>query len=475
MAKRKREKRRKTPTSWQNLLSNATNPLLLVNGERQVAFANQALADWVGLPIDRIIGRFVEYHSERAFEGSEEGSELLSGLCPPPAALAGNHVRGTLASVGRDGRLHHRRGEFLPIGVEGAIAVLAVLENVDLTVEEMAKPSSATDADSLHRQLRQLRRDAKKRYSLASLVGESTCMKRARAQVEVAARSRAHSLIIGPARSGRSHVAKAIHYTATSGTDSPLVELNCRILTEELLRKGVDSLHRDTSSLPTLLLIDIDELNDSVKSQFADQWRQLALKCQIIATIERKPTAITLLDDELLSIVAMITIELFPLSKRREDIPLLTQFFLEEANVDNPRQVGSTSAEVFEWLTLYSWPGEIAELRETIYAAHANCSGGEIQVSDLSTTLHHAAQAAQFAELPTEMIALDEFLAGIESELILRALEQSQGNKALAARLLGMTRPRLYRRLVQLNLTENSAWDLDPEDDSSEESAATEE
>jgi DNA-binding NtrC family response regulator len=85
-----------------------------------------------------------------------------------------------------------------------------------------------------------------------------------------------------------------------------------------------------------------------------------------------------------------------------------------------------------------------------IAAAHAAATSHEITPADLPALVHHAVKAAALPRREPEKIVLDELLESIEREVITRALAQSGGNKSAAAELLGMTRPRLYRRLVQL-------------------------
>jgi DNA-binding NtrC family response regulator len=324
------------------------------------------------------------------------------------------------------------------------------LESRDLAPDEIAQSISVpSEADALHRQLRQLRRDTSKRYSIAGLAGESATMRQVRSQVAAAARSRAHVLITGNPGSGRSHVARAIHFASPASTAASLVTLDCRLLTEDMLRRGLDALRRgDGNVLPTLLLLEIGHLPASFQRELAKLLTPRERDCQILGTIEFDAT----LDDDLQALIGTISIELPPLNTRLGDLPLLAQLFLEESNVDSSRQVGSISPAAVEQLALYAWPGEVEELQSVIAEAHGHCQGHEIQVADLPATLHHASQAAQYAELPMEMISLEAFMAGIERELVLRSLDQAQGNKALAARLLGITRPRLYRRLVQLGL-----------------------
>jgi len=87
-----------------------------------------------------------------------------------------------------------------------------------------------------------------------------------------------------------------------------------------------------------------------------------------------------------------------------------------------------------------------------VAAAHQLAELPHITPGDLPAKLHVALEAAARPRKREETIVLEDFLARIEEELIRRAMAKAKGNKTKAARLLGMTRPRLYRRLVQLGL-----------------------
>jgi DNA-binding NtrC family response regulator len=153
-----------------------------------------------------------------------------------------------------------------------------------------------------------------------------------------------------------------------------------------------------------------------------------------------------------LNAVSTITIELPRLSDRLQDLPVLAQYFLEACNHGSGKQVGSIRPDALDLLALYSWPGELNQLREAIAAAHRAATTDQLSAADLPAIVQHASGAAKRSRREPERIVLDELLATIEKEAIVRALAQTGGNKSEAALLLGMTRPRLYRRLVQLGL-----------------------
>ena len=163
------------------------------------------------------------------------------------------------------------------------------------------------------------------------------------------------------------------------------------------------------------------------------------------------------LDPLLIDAISTIAIRVPRLVDRLEDLPILAQFFLEACNRSNSKQVGSLRPDALDSLALYSWPGELDQLRETIEAAHAACTSHAIAAADLPPIFHQAFRAAAHVRRQPERIVLDELLAAIEKEAIVRALAQAGGNKSEAATLLGMTRPRLYRRLVQLGLVSDEA------------------
>lgn len=480
-----------TPTiaALAGLLDASSRPVYAVDARRQIVYCNDALARWLGLEAARVIGRLVEYHSEAAAEGTtlRQAAGPLADLCPPPQALGGSQCVGTIGCVGRGGRLVHRRADFVPLvtGVESAVSplgsaagdgqsgggVLVVLAPTDLSPHELsAELSAEPSGDELHRAIRRFRRSQSAEYASGSLLGESSAMRRVRAQVAAAAASPVNVLVRGRRGSGRAHVARAIHYQALAGAVGRLVPVDCELANEELLRRAIDALRsaQQDRHRATLLLVNLEQLPPALQSQLLATIQDAAFQARLIATIgidldpggaderaleQASPGVIRPLVDAL----STITIDVPRLVDRLEDLPVLVQCFLEASNRGHAKQIGSVRAQALDLLALYRWPGELDELQSVVSAAHAASTTHEIGPADLPAMIHHAAHSAALPRRTTEKIVLDEWLASVERELITRAMAQSGGNKTAAAELLGMTRPRLYRRLVQLGMAGEDA------------------
>jgi transcriptional regulator of aromatic amino acid metabolism len=494
-------KTRATTGSLLELLNHSSRPVYAIDSRRRIVYCNEALAAWLELEPDRVVGRLVEYHSEPIEEQQGEAAAPLADLCPPPRALSGEPCSATISCAGRDGRLAHRRADFIPLvstirhrGNElRGVSVLILLGDEDLSAEDLTTEITAhSPADELHRIIRRFRRTQAASYSIDSLLGSSAVMQKVRVQVAAAAASGANTLILGRPGTGRRHIARAIYYRAAAEPASKLFPVDCRSATEDQLRRAFESLRvaDDPRNRPTLLLENLDRLNPQLQSQLVHAITNSGLRVRLLATcgadaslapeaakLDRTPldqaspdvsgepnttlssddaSAALSVDRALINFIATITITTPRLAERLDDLPVLAQCFLEACNRDSGKQVGSLRADALDQLALHSWPGELDELREAIAAAHTACDAHEITSSHLPDVIHHAAQAASRPRKRTERIVLDDLLAQIEREAIVRALAQADGNKTEAADLLGMTRPRLYRRLVQLGLVSES-------------------
>jgi transcriptional regulator with GAF, ATPase, and Fis domain len=433
-------------------------PIYLLDAGRRIVFCNQALLSWVGCAHGDLQGRVSNYHTGADVAGLDA---LAAGLAPPPAAPLCD-LTAIVACPGPDGRLRRRRAKFVALAAEAEhpSALMALVDTADLPEAEPSLPAGTEpEAAWLHERIRIFHRRAAARLGIERLLGDSLLMRRVRAQVAMAAASAASVWIAGPPGSGRQRTAEAIHYAA-EGAAGALFPLDCAVLSGELVISTVQALaaRRPSAERPagsTLLLADVDLLPPDVQTSLAQALCGRAPSLRLIATA-RQPL------DELLPpgkfrqdlglTLSTISIHLPSLAERREDLPLVAQLFLEEVNARGGKQLAGFSREALDALHAYPWPGNLDELAAMVSLAHQQAVGPQIALADLPDEIHLTAAAAARPRKPEETIVLDEFLGRVQRELIQRALRRAKGNKTRAARLLGMTRPRLYRRMVQLGL-----------------------
>jgi transcriptional regulator with AAA-type ATPase domain len=441
-------------------LSGGIAPIYILDDARRIVYCNTACARWSGTKISDLVGRECAFHTPSEPDGP---AAVAAGLCPPPKVFSGQTRTAMVSCLRPDGSLAHRRGHFFPLddGQDESSPVLVILDRED------ASPSLAQPADGqasepspdlqLHEQLRRLRLLMAGRFHAESLLGSHPWIVRARAQIALAAQTRANVLCLGPRGAGKAHAAKAIHYSQRES--GHFVPLSCAVLEPNSLRASLRSLwqkHSATSgSAATVLLEEVDRLPAEAQEELLGLLRSALPAVRVIATTD-KPVAELIAEgefsSELAGLLSTITIELPPLGERSDDIPILAQAFLEEANAEGIKQLGGFSTDAIDQLLVYPWPGNVDELRSLVREAHDRAHGGEVTARDLPEKIEWAADATAHPRRSDDPIVLEEFLAGVEKELITRALRRAKGNKSKAARLLGLTRPRLYRRLIQLGL-----------------------
>lgn len=430
----------------------ASAPCYLVSADRTIVQANAALCRWVELTATEVLGRRVAYHSEPEPTGAASAAPApLASLCPPPAALAGERMTGAISTQDRAGRLVRRRADFMPLASEAAPAcpVLVVADAVDLDPGEATRSNADSDDPSeLHAALLRLRTEDSARALHPGLIGTSPAAALVRSRIEAAIASQASVLVRGEPQTQPAELARLV-FQRSAAVAARLVVVDADLLPAEAAINRIGKALASEDQ-PSLLIERIDALDASGQNLVADL--VVGDGPRLLATA--LPTAE--LDATLGAKAAAIEINLLPLADRHDDLPLLVQAAVESVNAVSEKQLAGCSPEALDMLTLHAWPGGFSELQDAVAQAHERAEGRTIAAADLPIALRQAALAAELPSRRHEAIILDEFLGTIERELVERALERSQGNKAEAARLLGMTRPRLYRRLARLGMLDTN-------------------
>ncbi len=450
-------RRRSVARELASLLDASTRPVYALDDRRRIVFCNPACSDWLGVAADELIGRRCDYQAS-----SPHDVDVTAALCPPPEAFAGTTVEAELVCPLAAGGLSRRRAHFLPLLREdGDAAVLAVVAAEDQAEQDRERPLEPLDSAALHGRLAELYHQVRAPYQLQRLVGESPAIRHVRDQVQLAIGGPARVAVVGPAGSGCEQVARAIHGGGDPQAAAPLMPLTCSLLDPDLLQTTVTAFLRRVGQQPpqspgTLLLLDVDELSLDSQLELLALLRLPQFALRTIVTARQSLLELAggdAFQSELALALSTLVIELPPLSRRRQDIPYLAQQFLEEFNGAGGKQLAGFTVEALDRLCGLPWPGDVDELAAIVNEACQAAEGSSVRPGDLPRRVDLLASAA--AHPPPagdETIKLDEFLSEVESELIGRAMQRARGNKARAARLLGINRQRLLRRLSQLGL-----------------------
>jgi two-component system response regulator HydG len=329
-----------------------------------------------------------------------------------------------------------------------------------------------------HRRLREevkrLREVVDEAGRFGELLGASPAMRRVHGLLERIAGSDASVLVTGETGTGKELAARALHERSRRRT-GPFVAINCAAMPEPLLESELFGHARgaftDARTARTGLLVQanggtllLDEIGDmplalQPKLLRALQERtarpvggdtEIPFDARIVATTNRDLDAAAeegRFREDLYFRINVIHVEMPPLRARGSDVLLLAQHLLRRCATAAGKQITGFSHEAAKRLLAYSWPGNVRELANCVEHAVALALYDQIGLEDLPEKIvsYHHSHVVVAADDPSELAPLEE----VERRYILRVLETVGGNKTIAARVLGVGRKTLYRKLEQ--------------------------
>lgn len=326
----------------------------------------------------------------------------------------------------------------------------------------------------LTEQVRLLKASSEDASSFGDMIGKSPAMVKLYDQLDRIAQSDAAVLVTGESGTGKELVCRSIH-AHSRRAKKPFVAVNCAALTETLLESElfghVKGAFTDARSQRrglfaeanggTLLLDEMGEMPMSMQVKLlraleertvrpvgSDQETPFDVRV-LTATNRDLETAVTegRFREDLYYRINVIGLELPPLRSRGTDILRLAEHFLKQFAAAESKSVDGLAEGVAEKLLSYSWPGNIRELRNVIERAVALTRYDKITIEDLPEKINNFQCGTVFIGGldPSELVSMEE----IERRYITHVIEAAGGNQTQAARILGLDRKTIYRKLRQ--------------------------
>ena len=309
-------------------------------------------------------------------------------------------------------------------------------------------------------------------YGLEKIIGRCPAMQEVLDRIRQVADSKASVLIEGESGTGKELVARAIHGLSPRKS-GPFVAVHCAALSPQLLEselfgheKGAftGAIERRAGRFEqaqggTLFLDEIGEIDASTQVKLLRVLgertlervggnQEISVDVRLVAATNRNLESMVKAGkfrEDLFFRIRVVEIHLPPLRERREDIPVLADYFLREFTSENAKSGIEFSREVMEGMQKYPWPGNIRELRTAVEHGVVMVKGKRIELADLPAGLSKSGKGRG-----VETGRLEGNLVEMEKAAIQKALTQTGSNITLAANQLGISRRTLHRKLADL-------------------------
>jgi two-component system NtrC family response regulator len=355
--------------------------------------------------------------------------------------------------------------------------VSLALSHQRLAEEERRAAEERERAAQLEQRVEALKEELATTRGYGRVVGESRAWAEVLSQAAKVAPTETTVLLAGESGTGKEVVARIVHRGSPRAA-GPFVALNCAALPETLLESELFGHEKgaftgahaaragsiEQAAGGVLFLDEVGEMSPAVQAKLlrvlqerefkrVGGTRSLHADVRVIAATNRDLKAALArgeFREDLYYRLNVFAISLPPLRERTDDILPLAEAFLEELARRVGRPAAGISRAAREILLGYSWPGNVRELRNVLERATILCDGGLISAEHLPIELSRREEASRSAAAGFPAGGVD--LRVVERDLIVKALVTSKNNRARAARLLGLTRAQLYRRLQKHGL-----------------------
>jgi len=431
------------------ILESISDGVFTVDLDWRITSFNRAAEEITGVPREEAIGRHCS-------------DVLRSSMCGADCALQQTLKNGK-PIIGSSAYIIDVQGNRIPISI--STAVLRDAAGRVIGGAETIRDLSEVEA---------LRQELEGKYRVGDLTSRSPLMQRLFEVLPAIAASPSTVLILGETGTGKELVARTIH-SLSPRNQGPFIAVNCGALPDTLLESELfgykagafTGAQKDKpgrfalSKGGTILLDEIGEISSALQVRLLRVLQERIYE-PLGATRSEKTDArvITatnkdlaeevrrgIFREDLYYRVNVIRLELPPLRRRKEDIPLLVEEFISRFNRLQQKHVLGIEAEALSLMMAYDWPGNIRELENAIERAFIVCNEGRIGIRHLPEELTaHTMPTGADVDVRSAHDILD-------TQAILAALERNRFNRSAAARDLGVHKTTLYRKMKKLGIS----------------------
>lgn len=336
----------------------------------------------------------------------------------------------------------------------------------------------ALDTKNLSRQVETLKKQLAEKNVTEELIGVSDEYKQVLKQVKIIAPTNMTVMIQGESGTGKEIIARMLHRLSMR-SDKIMVAVDCGAIPDTLVESelfghekgaftGADNVKEgkfEQANGGTLFLDELTNLTEANQMKLLRVLEERKLQkiggkklidvdVRIIAACNVKLSDAVRegkFRSDLYYRLNEFHINIPLLKDRKDDIPVLTKHFIDNANNEFSKSVKSFDTEAAKMLFNYNWPGNVRELKNAVRRAVLLAEGDFITTNELSID-HTISPAVNSHIIDPKNISLDDATKHVEKEMIIKALEQTSGNKIKAAKMLNMNRKTLYRKIKTLEL-----------------------
>jgi len=449
------------------LLESMAEGVFTLNEHGRITSWNPAMRQITGYTEQEALGKTCEMLSfnrclDRNCPGDAGTCGILHGQEVRPKECVLRHKDGFDIPVLKNARAI-KESDGTIIGVVETLTDLSQLKRAEVRVEEASRLLG-------------------ERHQFENIIGKSHRMQAVFESLEMAAASDATVLVQGDSGTGKELVAGAVHYHSHR-KQNLLVAVNCSALPESLLESELfghvrgaftgavrDRIGRfEEADGGTLFLDEVGEISPYIQVkllrvlqerefQRVGESRKRNVDIRIIAATNRdlmERVREGAFREDLYYRLRVFPILLPPLRERKEDIPLLVSHFVRQQNRKTGKHLRSLSSGAMRHLMDYPWPGNVRELQNAVEHAFVLCQGDPIDVQHLPVEIREYGRQPSAPPAPTLNAAGSRPArpgASLTREGLLELLDACQGNKAEAARRLGLSRTAVWKRMKK--------WDI---------------